>query len=494
MQKIAILYDASQAVLSTFKLDEVLEQILSILRDYFRVTNAAILLIDEQRNEFYVRKHTGRSELLQQQRIAIGTGLIGSAAQLKRPVYVPNVLKDPRYIASVPSTKSELAIPLMVRDEVVGVLDMQSDQLDAYDPETLDLLTLFSTQASIALENARLYTLEERRRTQVEALNAIARQTTAIVDLDELLQKVCKLVLERFPVDHVAAVICEDEGLVLRAHEGSLTPMLPKGTHVAGGGLTQLCLDRQKPVVENEVAVVPGYVAGFVETRAEVCIPLIYMGEKLGALAFESRRPHAFQAEDVQALEAVADIVAGAIKNAKYFARAQQLAYLDGLTGIYNRRFFEKQISTELERASRYGGDLSLIMVDVDHFKKLNDEFGHLLGDEVLRTVANIFSQQLRKSDMVCRYGGEEFAIIAPQTSGSNATDVAEKLRRIIGGYSFPGVPKNVSISVGVAEYPINGRDRDQIVAAADEALYAAKQNGRNCVRAASASQTAAGS
>jgi diguanylate cyclase (GGDEF)-like protein len=494
MQKIAILYDASQAVLSTFDLDEVLEQILSILRDYFRVNNAAIFLLDEERSEFFVRKHTGRDTYRVDDRIRMGAGLIGTAAKLKRPVYVPDVSRDVRYIPAIESTQSELAIPLMVRDEVVGVLDIQSDQLDAFDPETLDLLTLFSTQASIALENARLYTLEQRRRTQLEAINVIARQTTAIVDLDELLQKVCELVLERFPVDHVAVLLAEDEHLSLRAHQGSLTPMLPTGSRVPSGGLAQMSLERQKPMVENEVVVVPDYVAGFVETRAEVCIPLIYMGEKLGVVCFESIRPHAFQNEDVSALEAVADIVAAAVKNAYYFERARQLAYLDGLTGIYNRRYFEKQVAAELERASRYGGYLSLVMVDVDHFKRLNDEFGHLLGDEVLRTVASIFGQQLRKSDMVCRYGGEEFAIIAPQTSGKSATEVAEKLRRMVEAFTFPGVPVNVTISLGVAEYPTHGRSRDEMVAAADSALYEAKGTGRNRVRTATVSTSGAAS
>src|SRR6185312_6794061 len=100
----------------------------------------------------------------------------------------------------------------------------------------------------------------------------------------------------------------------------------------------------------------------------------------------------------------VADICAGAIKNAHHFQRAEQLAYLDGLTGIYNRRYFEQQISSEIERAARYEGRLAIIMIDIDNFKRLNDEFGHLLGDEVLRQVSTLFGQQLRKVDVVCRY------------------------------------------------------------------------------------------
>src|SRR5947209_19420752 len=236
MQKIAILYDASQAVLSTFDLDGVLNEILSIIRDYFQLHNGTVLLMDKDKQEVYVRKQFGRSEENIGYRIPLGQGIIGAAAKLKRPVYVPDVSKDERYVNRVQETKSEVAIPLMIRDEVVGVLDFQSDQLDYFDSGMIDLLTLFSTQASIALENARLYQLERRRAQQLEAINAVARQTTAVTDLDELLTVVCRLILEWFrQVDHVAVLLSEGDTLRVRAFEGRLTPKLAMGAQLAPG-------------------------------------------------------------------------------------------------------------------------------------------------------------------------------------------------------------------------------------------------------------------
>src|SRR5512146_1724238 len=166
MQKIAILYDASQAVLSTFDLDEVFKQILSILRDYFQLRHCGILLLDRDSDELVLRMDLGWEEEQENTRIPVGRGLTGAAALQKRPVYAPDVTKDPRYLAGIESTRSELCIPLMVRDEVVGVLDCQSDQLNYFDDETTDLLMLFSTQASIAIVNARLHALERRRAAQ----------------------------------------------------------------------------------------------------------------------------------------------------------------------------------------------------------------------------------------------------------------------------------------------------------------------------------------
>jgi diguanylate cyclase (GGDEF)-like protein len=444
-------------------------------------------LLDKNGQELHVRAHLGRSNLDIGYRVPKGTGLTWAAADIKRPVYAPDVSKDPRYLQKVAETKSEVAIPLMVRDEVVGVLDFQSEQLDFFNSEMIDLLTLFSTQASLALENARLYSMERRRAEQLEAINAVAKKTTRVLDLDELLTVVCRLLLDWFRIDHVAVLLAEGDTLRVRAYEGRLTPNLAMGAILSpGAGLAARALSTGRSVIENDVNSVEGYIAGFAETQSEMCVPLIIFGEKLGVLALDSAQRNAFVPEDIQPLESVADICAAAIQNAHNFDRMKQLAYVDGLTGIHNRRYFEMRIVEELERAGRFQGRMSVIMVDIDHFKKMNDEFGHLLGDEMLRAVSSILKQQLRKMDMVCRYGGDEFAIVVPETTGESAMRVAEKLRRQIETHFFPGVPRAVTISCGVADYPAHGVTRDEVVAAADAALYLAKQAGRNRVASAS--------
>lgn len=486
MQKIAVLYDASQAVLSTFDLDEVLNQILMIARDYFHLQNVAILLLDKNTQELQVRSQIGWDAGMDELKFPLDKGISGSAARLKRPVYVPDVSKDARYVVSAQSTRSEVAVPLMVRDEVVGVLDCQSERLNFFDSETIDLLTLFSTQASMALQNARLYSLEQHRAAQLEAINAIAKQTTAVLDLKDLLGKVCSLVRQSFSGDHVSVLLRDDQELVLRAHEGGLVQRgADEESQRIGDAIAWRCMATGRTVVENDVSRVPQYLPMFEQTRSKMCIPLISFGQTLGVLALDSSRINSFQVSDAQPLESVADICATAIQNAYYVERVRQLAYIDGLTGIFNRRYFEMRIAEEMERARRYNTSLAVIMLDIDHFKRLNDEFGHLLGDEVLRQVSSVFSQQLRKIDVVCRYGGEEFAVLLPQTTTEQAFSVAEKLRREVAGYRFPGVPRPVTISAGAAAHPLHGGTRDEVVKAADSALYTAKQAGRNCVRVA---------
>ncbi|MBV9574271.1 MAG: sensor domain-containing diguanylate cyclase [Acidobacteriales bacterium] len=480
MQKIAILYDASQAVLSTFDLDEVLQQILAIVHDYFHLSNAAVLLLDPETDLLCLRRQIGWQNLADV-KLPLGKGITGAAAEQKRPIYVPDVEKDVRYVRSEKDTRSELAIPLMVRDEVLGVLDCQSDRVDYFDPETIDLLTLFSTQASMALQNARLYSLERRRASQMEAINAIAQQTTAVLDLKELLSKVCSLIQKAFKVSHVAVLLRDEEDLMLRAQFGDLVPRLSEGGRLpAGKGLWGEALSSGKLMIQNHVNTTPDLDGLYLGTGSRMCIPLVSFGQTLGVLVLENAEAGSFNRADKQPLESVADICATAIQNAHYVDRVKQLAYLDGLTGIFNRRFFELRMAEEIERARRFGAGMAVIMVDIDQFKRLNDEFGHLLGDEVLRQFSSIFHQQLRKIDVVCRYGGEEFAILLSQTNHHHAVNVAEKLRRLVETWQFPGVPRPVTISAGAASYPEHGTTRDELVKAADRGLYAAKQAGRN--------------
>lgn len=222
-------------------------------------------------------------------------------------------------------------------------------------------------------------------------------------------------------------------------------------------------------------------------TGSEMSVPLMSFGQKVGVLVCSSANKDAFLPEDVQSLESMADILATAIQNAGYVEKIRMQANLDGLTGIFNRRYFEAKIQEKMGEADRYGGKMALLMLDIDRFKSINDEFGHLLGDEVLKQVSAILSRNLRRVDLLCRYGGEEYVIIAPATTEANAAVFAEKLRTLVGKHDFPGIPRPVTVSFGIAEFPTHGATRDLLVQAADSALYQAKQQGRNRVALASA-------
>jgi diguanylate cyclase (GGDEF)-like protein len=283
----------------------------------------------------------------------------------------------------------------------------------------------------------------------------------------------------------------ENDSLTLQAQAGDLTPIFPAGLSAPPAAL--LCgraFVSGTAIMDNSLpaAAAPALCR---EAKSELALPLIALGTAVGVLVLDSVAENAFDPMDMQSLESVADICAGAIQNARYFEQVRQLAYRDGLTGVFNRRYFETRILEEIARAHRYENEVSVLMIDIDSFKQLNDEFGHLLGDEVLRRTSGLFNQHLRKSDIVCRYGGDEFAVLLPETTAEVASSVAEKLRRLCEVYDFAGVPRPVTLSIGVASLPANGRTRDQLIKAADQALYAAKQSGRNRVMSAGAGASA---
>ena len=192
----------------------------------------------------------------------------------------------------------------------------------------------------------------------------------------------------------------------------------------------------------------------------------------------------ALPAEDtLQLLEIFANVTASAIENARYEGELELRAVTDGLTGLYNHRHFQETLMHEVERSARYGAVFSLLMMDLDLFKNVNDRLGHPRGDDALKAVAEILRRNARASDFVARYGGEEFVMILPDTSVREAAAVAERVAQGVRGIEL-GVPDPppLSISIGMAEYPACGRDRESLIAAADAALLFAKRSGRDMV------------
>ncbi|HEX7174689.1 MAG TPA: sensor domain-containing diguanylate cyclase [Pyrinomonadaceae bacterium] len=217
-------------------------------------------------------------------------------------------------------------------------------------------------------------------------------------------------------------------------------------------------------------------------TRPVAAVPLIYRERAVGVLMVRSDDPsRVWDENQILLMRTVADQVAVAVNHARLFEEMQQQALTDGLTGCPNRRSFEMQLKRDMLMATRTHHSLSLIMLDIDHFKRVNDTHGHAAGDVALRMIADGLRQELRGVDTAARYGGEEFAVILPQAGLEGALKVAERLRARIEELDIPGVG-GVTASFGVATFPAHAGARDLLVTTADRALYEAKHTGRNRV------------
>jgi len=222
----------------------------------------------------------------------------------------------------------------------------------------------------------------------------------------------------------------------------------------------------------------------FTEMGVDMIVPLRTDKGSIGILLLPaSANANAYGLSDLQYMTRIVRFAAIAIENASLFRQATT----DRMTGLYSHHFFEKTLDEELERARRYKSTFSLLMFDIDHFKKFNDTYGHLQGDRIIREIARQLTRSVRQVDFPARYGGEEFAIILPAVDVTGALVVAERIRRKIEGYAFPsaneGPPLHVTISVGVTEFdPETIYAPSEIVREADRALYKSKENGRNQV------------
>jgi len=215
-------------------------------------------------------------------------------------------------------------------------------------------------------------------------------------------------------------------------------------------------------------------------------VPLTSGENVLGVLRVNSAVPDAYQSWDEDVLSTLANQAATALEKAFLVAQMEEMAVRDGLTGLFNHRYFQERLEDEIAKAERYNKDLSLVLLDVDHFKKLNDQYGHPEGDRVLKTVTRLILETVRnRVDTVARYGGEEFIVILPETDANAAYESAERIRKRIESHLFEdgkGGVYRVTVSLGTASYPFDARTAAKLIHGADTALYASKNGGRNRV------------
>jgi len=222
--------------------------------------------------------------------------------------------------------------------------------------------------------------------------------------------------------------------------------------------------------------------------RSYLAAPIQVKGKLVGYINLDSARPNVYDKSHIERLQIFADQAAIAIENAHMFEKVEQMAIADTLTGLYNRRHFYDLGDREIERNKRYHSPLSILLIDLDHFKKINDLYGHDTGDHVLQEVTRSFANALRKMDIPGRLGGEEFVILLPETQVDQAVYVAERLRQVVENTRIKAGSELVSItaSIGVATMNPDIPNLQALINSADKAMYLAKDGGRNRVVAAS--------
>ncbi|MCU1285098.1 MAG: diguanylate cyclase [Acidobacteriales bacterium] len=333
----------------------------------------------------------------------------------------------------------------------------------------------------------------QHRWQHVNVLLRLSMMAGLQMQLDATLNLLC---------DYAREIISSDKALVYfwnEADEQSQLRISPGidpeilGTIASGNILDYWCMKFGKPMLVQEGKDPEAdKLLNAVGASSAAVIPVLVNNRVMGSMQYFSKRHNAFDKEDAQLLWALARVAENVLARERANEGLILFAFTDHLTGLRSRGYFEQQLELEVKRSERKQQEFVLLMLDIDHFKCLNDTYGHHIGDQVLRQVARVLMEDMREVDTVARYGGEEFVIILPETTEEEGFAVAQRIRKAMenSGFTIPaaanksGSPQkeNLSISIGLSVFGSNIKNRRELVESADAALYAAKNQGRNTV------------
>ena len=374
------------------------------------------------------------------------------------------------------------ASPLVVRSGTVGALILfDDDGTPPYEPSFYEAL---GRQIGAGIENARLSSELEASSMRAEVLSRITSTLGGSHELKDVVPMFANELRTFQPFDRlVCAFLNESRDYfdLLGFPEGStwgLGSVIP----LVGSGPGAAVADN-RPVVATDLLHSRRFVEDMrlleEEIRSYLVVPLNARTQSIGSLCLAARKPASFDAAAATRLQPVADAVALAFENARLFLKTRDLSITDDVTPLYNFRFFHQILDRELKFVDRYGNVVSLMFIDLDRFKPINDAYGHLRGSRVLREIGFLLRSAVRETDYPARYGGDEFCVILPRTSEASALQLAEKLRCLIESHTFlqeEGINAKVGASVGVASYPTGATGKEGLIRLADERMYADKE------------------
>jgi len=302
--------------------------------------------------------------------------------------------------------------------------------------------------------------------------------------LDAILKSAMKLTATN--AGSIALFHKESNELEIMAHRGFSEDFAGNTRwKVRPGGLTDKILKSKKPTVisnttnkrffTNPLALKEGI-------KSMVCVPLVFNDDIIGIFYVDDFSPRAFNKGELRLLYILSTFAAMSIDHAQLHEKTKKMAITDGLTGLYNHRHFQEELTKEATRAERYDDKFSLLMIDIDDFKSLNDDYGHPFGDKVLQKLSEVLKASVRETDMAARYGGEEFTVLLPKVDSAQALTMARRITRQIKAKtaSLMRGKRPFTVSIGIASFPADARERLELIQNADKALYTAKARGKN--------------
>ncbi|HET6280729.1 MAG TPA: diguanylate cyclase [Polyangia bacterium] len=465
--------------------------ILELLKKSLELQTCALLWLDESGQKLKVKELCTESSHVAEAPISARIGALGAILKDARAFALdaPKLALLPYYNGPA-EVAAFLGVPVVEGVTLRGVLVADRKVPRRFTGNDADLMVSAAQQVVRVVQSERVFQAVERSKHEHERFYRASAELNRALTLAEVYDAaiagargVCE-----FDFAAIATYDTRRGTHTIRRVVGQWAENLDGTTHNDPSSMVSM-------VVKNKLALPAGgewrerdvpvfsHPMRIRDLESLLVLPLLVKDEVVGTFTVAARRAGAFPTDRREMLGVIANQVAISLQNAHMYQVVEEQATTDGLTGLVNHRTFQERFTTMLGRADRHTFPVSLILTDIDHFKKVNDSYGHPVGDEVLRRVAAILNARARKIDIVARYGGEEFAIVLESTDKAGARQLAERIRIEVAQQNFPtgkGGTFGATLSLGVASYPEDARAKDEIIALADQSLYAAKHGGRN--------------
>ncbi|MBI9047097.1 MAG: diguanylate cyclase [Anaerolineaceae bacterium] len=385
--------------------------------------------------------------------------------------------------------RSFLISPILSKGTTLGVLAIFSKNPERiFNERDVELAVAITKQAGTAILNTRLFEAQEKRAVEAETLRIAGAAVASTLNQQDMIDQVLQQLAKVVPYDSASVQIRRGNKLVIVGGHGfdDLDSILGYQFNIDESILDQQLVESRKPLIIPDMQILfSDNDAPREKIRSWMGVPLIVHDELVGILTLDAFEADRFNEEYARLASAFANEVAIALKNSILYEEVKRMAIMDGLTNVFNRGHLFSLAKQEFERSLRYDSVFTIIMIDLDRFKLINDTFGHVIGDMVLRKTAEICQQTLRNVDILGRYGGEEFLVILPETSQEEGLNIAERLRVNIANHIFQSIqgPIIITASFGLASFVHKEILKlEELIDRADQALYISKQSGRNKV------------
>ena len=467
---------------------------LQLLHQTLDLHTCVLLMPGNHEEELRIAELVTRSDDIAEGPFSLGAGVVGAAARRKVTTSLHQIRPGYRgicYYRGPATVRSCIAVPVLERGHLRAVLCADRIIERQFTPREEGLLRESTSHILRAFENERVFMALEKSKREHEILYRASQSLSTALTQDAVMDVGLTAAAEIAPHDfaaiteyqpegrrHVVKRAIGEQGLQLQGlrfrDNNSLTAMVVKNRHYLP---YRGEFDPKQQVLFTKKAKLKGM-------ESLLVLPLVVREEPIGTLIVAAKTPGAFRASARETLQALGNQLAVSLANARAVRQLEELATTDGLTGCLNKRAFQAELSQKLMAAQRFGRKLSLIVTDLDHFKSVNDTYGHATGDRVLQELGRVLKQMKRETDLVARFGGEEFCVLCEETDARGAQLLAERVREELEGTELQtelGMLR-VTASLGVATFPDHAKNAEDLFLQGDKALYEAKNQGRNRV------------